>query len=291
MATSTLTGEAKITKPLSDHEALIENMRLMNEIVMHMKEIPMLPSEKPNDVSPLQRVEFPDAGGVLTYMEGHEYPYKGFPYHEFVDRIDLVKKIVRGTLSGIYHELKKKNKLWFLTLIPSLWVAKSAVRSGIFVVYRIMERFRLKKERYCPAIRELYRAFDVDNVAWNVEERELRVRMRDAVCMLLEFDNAYRYRMQDIVPELNQEAIRANSTSEIGRLLDIMADREKTQEIKDTWTLFRLVVRWYLRFDKQMKNILRDVLSNLDLDKMKLDEGDRHYCLKRKDYTFKFMSN
>ena len=271
--------------------ALQENMKAMATVVREMKEIPELPSEKPKDISPLQRVEMPPEGGVLTYMEGYEYPYKGFPYYEFVDRIDLLKKITRTTLSGIYHELKKRNKLWFLTLLPSLWIMKVLVRVGIYVFYRIVERFRLKKEKYCPAVREIYRVFSIDDPDERVGERDLRWRIRDSICMVLEFDNAYRYRTQDLIEELNKDNVRKDPAKEICRLLDIMMTREKTQEIKDTWKLFKMLVTYYLRFDKKMKQIIGNVLAELDIEKVKLDIGDKQFCEKRKDYTFGFMLN
>ena len=271
--------------------AFQENMRLMSTIVREMKEIAELPSEKPKDVSPLQKVEISDHGGVFTYMEGYEHPYKGFPFHEFVDRIDLMKKITRTTLSGIYHELKKSNKLWLLTLLPSLWIVKTLVRAGIYVFYRIVERFRLKSRCYCQAVRELYRAFSIEDPNETVGDRDLRFRIRDCLCMILEFDNAYRYRTQDIIVELDQKRIKTHTIAELHRLFDIMSTREKTQEIRDTWKLFKYLVSFYLRFDKKVRNIIGDVLSEIDIEKVKLDAGDIEFCKKRQDYTFKFMQN
>ena len=39
---------------------------IMNAIMREMKEIPELPSEKPKDIHHIQRVEFPQQGGVLS---------------------------------------------------------------------------------------------------------------------------------------------------------------------------------------------------------------------------------
>lgn len=267
------------------------NMKAMATVVAEMKEIPQLPSEKPKDISPLQRVEMPPDGGVLTYMEGYEYPYKGFPYYEFVDRIDLLKKITRATLSGIYHELKKRNKLWFLTLLPSLWILKVAIRTGIYVIHRIVERFRLKKEKYCQAVREIHRVLSIDNPEEKIKDRDLRLQIRDCLCMILEFDNAYRYRTQDLMEELDKTDAKKNLAKEICRLLDIMSSREKTQEIKDTWTLFKMFVTYYLHFDKRMKTIIGNMLAEIDIEKVKLDLGDKQFCAKRIDYIFGFMLN
>lgn len=270
-------------------DILIQNMKIMHQIVSEMKEVPILESEKPKDVSPLTKVEFPENGGVLTFMEGHEYPYKGFPAAEFVDRIDLLKKVIRTTLSGFYHELKGKSKLKLLTLLPALWVARHGVRTGIYTFYRIIDRFKMKEFRYSSTVRELHRAFSVEIPKESVKDKEIRLMLRDGICMLLEFDNAYRYRFQDIIAELNRENARKNIIGELKRLLTIMQSREKTPEVRDTWTLFKLLVSLYLRFDKGMKTLISNVLVEIDTGKAALDEGDKHYCNPRQDYTFGYM--
>lgn len=278
-----------IEKQITQQDAYLENMRIMNGIIREMKEIPELPSEAPKDVQALEKVEFPEEGGVLTYMEGHSYPYRGFPFFEFVDKIDLIKKVSRASLSGLYHSLKKTNRLWFLTLIPAIWISKSLVRTGVYVFYRIVERFRLKSKMYCQALRELYRAFSIPKENELVSQQELRFRLRDLICMVLEFDNAYRFRLQDILEELNKDNAKKNFLKELDRLLSIMQTREVGQDIKDTWTLLKLFVRYYLRFDRELREILQTTLLELDIEKIKLTPEDIHYCEKRKDYVFGHM--
>jgi hypothetical protein len=50
-----------------------------------------------------------------------------------------------------------------------------------------------------------------------------------------------------------------------------------------------LAVRWYMKFDKRTKKIIRDMLANIDLKKIELDEADRCYAAGRTEYKFKFM--
>ena len=129
--------------------AYVRHMQLMGGIAKEMKEIPELASEiiTPRTTNPLTRVEFPEEGGVLTFMEKYDQPFKGYPYHEFVDKIDFVKKTSRSLMSGLYHQLKRRNRIWFLTVLPGIWIAKDAIRAGVYVIFRVIERFRIKKER------------------------------------------------------------------------------------------------------------------------------------------------
>lgn len=281
-------GTTETPKPMTDFEAYQYNLGMMNQIVREMREIPELPSEAPKDVNPLLRVEFPEAGGVLTYMGGHDHPYKGFPFFEFVDKIDLIKKISRAFLSGIYHALK--GRAWLaITFIPAMWFARSILRVGVYVFYRMVERFRIKSIRYCDAIRELYRAFS-EGFDPDEKTHEFRIQVRDLVCMFLEFDNAYRYRIQDVLPELDKEALRKHPRRELIRLCDLMASRETTQEIRDTWKLLKICAEYYLLFDRKTLRLVVDTLSRIDLEKITLSVEDKQFCRPRTDYNFKFVT-
>lgn len=266
-----------------------QNMQKMQQIVRQMKEIPELPSEVPKDVQALTRVEFPEQGGVHTYMEGFEHPYKGFPFFEFVEKIDTVKKIQRATLSSLFHSFKARP--WyqkvFLLFVP--WLFKDLVEAYILAFHRIISRFRVKRERYSDAMRELHQAFSFS--FWNETEKdkELRFQVRDILCMVLEFDNAYRYRFQDIIVELDKESLRKNPSKELVRLLNIMQTRETTQEIKDSWTLIKRFLPLYLRCNRKLRRTVIGVLSNVDLEKIALDSADQEFCAKRTDYKFGFQ--
>ncbi len=269
-----------------DENAYIHNMRAINTILNEMKEVPILPSDasQSKDIFPLERVEFPETGGILTYMQNQEYPYKGFPMGEFVEKNDTIKKLSKGLLSGIFHQVfkvrneKVKIKNPF-KLIFCILAFKSIVRTEIYTFHRFIERFKIKSFRYCDAIRELYRA--------GTSESELGLKLRDIICMHLEFDNAYRYRFQDIAEVHDPVKFKKNPIKEILRCFNVMQERELKQEIKDSWTLTKMLVH-YLRFDKELREIIVNTIKNLDIDKLRLSVEDISYCEPREDYLFGF---
>lgn len=277
------------SKGYNDYVMYVNNSMAMRQVTDAMKEIAELPSETPTDVQPLQQVVFPEEGGVLTYMGGMEHPYKGFPFFEFVDRVDAMKKILRGVLSSFFHSLKKRNKVQLLFLLTVPWLFNDFVKSFVYPFFRMVERFRIKPIRHCTAIRELHRVFSVQWQGETEESKNTREMFRDLLCMVLEFDNAYRFRFQDIMVELDKDALRKNPAKEITRLLDLMSSREATQEIKDTWTLVRRFLPLYLRFNKPVRKTLVGILENLDLTKIELSVEDKDYCHKRKDYNFQYQ--
>lgn len=282
---SGLNPEAK--QALINFEVYQRNMQLMQQITHQMKEIPILKSEIPpeNDRNALTKVEFPEEGGVMTYMEGYELPYRGWPIADSVDKIDVIKKIAKASLSGMYHSFKKRPWMTVL-LLPAILVLRDIITAGVYTFYRLIERFKTKPLRFSQCMRELHRAFTV-----NHEENlsELRLMLRDVVCNILEFDNAYRFRAQDILEELNKDSLRNNAIKELKRLIVIAQGRETTQEIKDTWKLIKMFISFYLRFDRKLLRLFTDTLLNLDIEKFKLTPEDKQFCVKRKDYVFGFM--
>ncbi len=274
----------------TEQSAYIENLQRMQMIVREMKEIPELPSEIPTDVHALTKVEFPEEGGVLTYMEGYDLPYRGFPFFEFVDKIDLIKKLSRQIQSGFYHALKDSPlKYLLIPLIP--YLGTRLFWAFTYTFHRLIERFRLKTIRYCQFVRELHRACSIEYIGEDERIKEIRFMLRDIECMILEFDNAYRFRMQDILEEMDKEALKKDPIKEICRFLDIMIDREVKVEVKDTWRLLQMFTKYYLRFDKKFLDMIVRVLLELDIEKCKLSEEDKYYCKPRTDYVFGFQKN
>lgn len=273
-----------------EQATLIQSVSMINEVAKRIKQVAELPSEIPTDSHPLSKVEFPEEEGIFTFMDGYDYPYRGYPFYEFVDKIDLIKKLSRNLQGGFYHGLKNRWTKWLLIpLIPTL--GRSLFWACAYTFHRLIDRFKVRTNRYSQFVGELYRAF---SVAWSDESAqitELRKMIRDVECMILEFDNAYRFRAQDLLPELDKDSLRKNPIKEINRLLDIWISREINEDVKNSWRLLKLFVSYYLRFDKPLLQVFVRVLLELDIEKCELTPEDKYYSVPRVDYHFAFMQN
>jgi hypothetical protein len=133
------------------------------------------------DKAKVEKVEFPKEGGTFTYLEGHPYPFPGFPDKGMVEAARWIKKFWPAMISAA-HSL----------LAPHL----------------------IKPERYSRPVREIYRLFNI------LIEREKEpgmkdkwTKMRDVICHVLEFDNAYRFRLQDVLKEINLDEIKPDEAT------------------------------------------------------------------------------
>lgn len=271
-----------------------ENQKIMQFVMNSMREenpeeAELAKAKEMKDWHALQKVEVGERGGVYTYMENYKHPYKGFPLHVVVEWLDLIKKIGRGLISGSFHALKHVNKLKLIFLVPVAFFLPNLSYAVVFAVHRFLGRFRLKPQMYCDAVREIHRVFSQEPRDEKQQDREYRIMVRDLVCILLEFDNAYRYKLQEALCEIDQMKVRKKPILELTRILKNVQSRELIQDGKDTWSMILLAVRWFLRFDKRTLNLLGYVFSQIDLDKIKLDEMDKEFAGRRTEYKFKFM--
>jgi hypothetical protein len=141
----------------------------------------MVSNQRVKDTAKVERVEFPPEGGTFTYLKGHPYPFPGFPDKGMVESSRWIKKFWPAMISAAHSLLKSQ---------------------------------LIKPERYSKPVKEIYRLF---NILIEREKEEYQktkwTQMRDVICHVLEFDNAYRFRFQDVLSELNLDEIKPDEAT------------------------------------------------------------------------------
>jgi len=151
------------------------------------------------------KVETPKEGGIKSYYGGEEYPYPGYRNRETSKLVEITKRtlkirfkeILKNPFNFMFGKIKKKIGKW-------INFASWALRDS-----------RLKPKFYSRPVREIYNAFT------KLIERENSLNMkdkmrgvRDVVCTILEFDQAYRFRAQDILSEIDPEKMKMDKADE-----------------------------------------------------------------------------
>jgi len=160
----------------------------------------------PEKVGPIEKIVVPKRGGIDVYVKGLKYPFSGYPHRPMVKSACIIKSISKILMEFFTSLVSKKGiiKLIFLRknieeLIPKL----------IILFSFIVDDQRLKERYYSHAAREIYRVF---NIMIEREEAEPMKdkwrRVRDIVCLVIQFDSAYGYRLQDFLSELNIKKIK-----------------------------------------------------------------------------------
>jgi len=174
--------------------------------ILRLKPYERVVSKDTPGVSPLKEVVLPKEGGIESYLEGEKQPYPGYPDYTTVYAIEAVKRTLRTLIESLAVMMKKHRVLKFILLARDI---KRLVPKWLKLGFYIIMRHRLKPKVYSHAVREIYRVL---NIAIERDSRpemkEKFVQARDLICVILEFDDAYRFIFQDIFSELNLDEIK-----------------------------------------------------------------------------------
>lgn len=240
------------------------------------------PSTDPNK-QVITKVLFPPEGGVITYFDKLEHPVKGFCYGETVETVDEVKKTIMAFLSGFFESISKsKIRTLLFALIFRKQFETMAKRMVIQLDYR-MRRVRQKPERYCISAREFYRVFNL-MATWYPKYATEIASFRNIWCMAWEYDDAYRYTGQDVLPEFNKEAVRKDIVKEIKRILDLILERDN-RGLFIKFTQIRKML-FLLKFSKSMRTMMERFFLAIDMDRIKMDEDDKFHARFKENYDW-----
>jgi len=105
------------------------------------------------------------------------------------------------------------------------------------------------------------------------------------IATLIEYDTAYKYRIEDILSETTSEVLKNDPRREIVRLLNIFAERDAnitTQtKFNSVGKLFSLIL-----IVPRIKRAFQKAMDSIDFTKLQLDEADRYHVLKFDRYNF-----
>lgn len=216
-------------------------------------------------------------------IERTEATKQGFK--TYYENEPLPQKIIHNPGAEIGVQIIKKTLNILLRILSKPYFGLPAIIFfNIKKMFQILEDsgFRddinphvLKREFYCPAVGELYDAIK-------------NKMIRNIICHLFQYDNSYRYRMQDILGNLDKSKPLKR---EIIRLFDLWLTREKAEKmIRKRWLLKKALWIFLLIFWFKYGRIAKEFVQKIDIEKIKMDEADIYYCLNRPDYDFQGKS-
>ena len=173
----------------------------------------------------ISKVLFPEEGGVFTCFEEVKHPVKGFCYGETVETVDEVKKTMMSFMTGFFDSMSqsKVKAIMFAIFFRKTFTA-IAKKFVVQLDYR-MRRVLQKPERYCICAREFYRVFNL-MATWYPEQAKEINSFRNIWCMMLEYDDAYRYTFQDVLVELDKDTVKKDVVKEIKKIIDLILERD-----------------------------------------------------------------
>lgn len=219
-------------------------------------------------------------GGTLMVLENEKYPMWGFPRGHLLIPLDksvenpvtLEDRVKRyGPFSVLKHECKEIfNNIWkglengvsHETIIQE---AKEAIdRLPIeYLKYDLMP-----PQTMAPAVREIHRAWT------KVAPSPRSLRVRDILTLLLQEDDAYRYRVQWMV--IWWPLIKWNPVGVLDLGLKMVERGEIIGDMKKKIKLLRKGLSILLK-DPKIKALFVKFFKEVDWKKVKIKEMDRYH--------------
>jgi len=214
-----------------------------------------------------------DNDGLFTMAEGHKYKNRGFLDGETSSIVTIYKKLFYLIAEnfknvGLLKKIIIAFSLYFQKDILPVWFERMFT-TGYFL---------LKDEYWQKPVKEIKR----------VLTNYLPVSIVNAIIMILEYDNAYKYRVQDILPELNKNKLIGyfSTRNEVLRLCDLYISRESLC-YQGKMSAIRKLVSIAIFFPK-LNKMIRDILKEIDIEKIKFDKIDLYWVRQRPVEDYKF---
>lgn len=237
----------------------------------------------------------PPEGGVFTPIHNWAFPYKGHPPEITVEILATIKGIIPIGLKFIEQSVKKGDLI-------ALWNLKNHIYDILQYGGKILNRrLPLYSKRFNRPTRELYRVLTIPmekiQPVGKPQDYETRLKwsrwldLRAIVCITSEFDNAYRYRIQDFLIEMNKEQLQKHPIKELRRLLSLMIKRENRASIAIKWKRLKLILTILLLLKPKIKKQIVELLMAVNQDEIQFEDDDWYMIAMRTDYNFGGLTN
>src|SRR3990167_2714151 len=263
----------------------------------------------------IEEVITPPEGGTFVKLFGCSYLFKGYPDGYLVEGLATCKAFI----SYIPRKIVAKSLVLKLALVFLYIFSKKRfwhyIRTYSWVIYdKGVKKIGLKRERYNRPTNALRRAVDIAlteldkkyiidykpellhsnlDIIHKRQFLEAIACLAEFVYLFLEYDNAYRFRVQDVLSEVKKENLNKwfGAFREFNRILKLLIEREDAQHgIRDKWKEMRILCLLFFILERRFRKFIKLFFENLDVKEIALDDADWYFCLKRHSHNARGMS-
>lgn len=222
--------------------------------------------------------------GCLIYVKGALHPKKGFPTPEAVWAINQVKVVLRESLFVF-------NSTAFIVGFLLTWKKKSFIEKALdaynTIANRALKPYMIKHEFLCPTAYNLNNSILLFLNDLGISESTAS-KFSYIISHIFEYDDAYRYRLQDIATEIKVDKFEENALSEIKRVLKIYLEREVNGAVASKVAKVMRLLKVILKVKSVRTAFTKAFLFGVN--GMRYDEADYYWVSMRGDYLYGGLS-
>lgn len=230
-------------------------------------------------------IDFYSIGGIRQYIKGAQYPQKGLASPEILASLNIAKRVFVGLI-------KLSQKWVFLPSLLLIGVIPHFMRvraiQGILEVFnsisgRILEDVYLKTEHMLESSKEIYFLTHNFLYAYGISEIE-STRTARVIGAFIEFDNAYRYRLQDLFHSTTKEKMISKPVKEVNRLIKLSKERDSEGVSEKFVGVLRILSIFLLL--PSFRKAFKTAIESSSFHNLQFDESDIYYISMRNDYDY-----
>lgn len=196
------------------------------------------------------RVELVD--GMQYYPTPDGIPYRGFPYAPAIADTAIFKRFLILRASSLKNPLN--------------WISLPFFKREIYeMAYTCIRHDFLKPEYYCKSVREIYRVIDKFSNDF----------FAHSIVSVLQWDVAYRYRVQAAAGFINLENFRKNPILETWKVLGYAYRMDGNERVRKTWRVIQLA---FILVSLVIPWKVRKILREVRVEELLMDKSDRYWA-------------
>ncbi len=229
-------------------------------------------------------MEYPEGGGMLAYFKDCPFPTKGMPFPQFIYACNTAKRFWRRNIEVLASKEMILPLFGFLLSWKKVKILEKWLDAYADGALSVLQPYLLADDKYAECPREL-RAF-IGNFLDSIGvEKGVAEKFAEVFSLIIQGDDAYRIRIEDIMSETTKERMVKNPAKEIVRLMKVLESRELQN--KGTFHKFNkmaVLLRILLTVPK-FKRAFRKGIQKSDFKNFQLDDLDRYHSMLRFDYN------
>ena len=245
----------------------------------------------PQPLPYIKNIEYPtkekpayngDEGGIYVHYLDFKHPRKGFPFPEAVMDNNIAKRLLIGQIRWL-----AKNPIAAVSLLIKSnfikWLQEMSSAADT-----TLNQFYLEDNRYNKTCREIKKFVAVFLQEIGVP-KSVAIEFSRVIATTVEYDDFYCLLIQDLMSETSIEALIKNPGKELGRLLNILKERDARPKIHDMAQSQVKLLKLAFYYPG-IKKAFRKALEAVNFKNLQLDEGDRYNVLRQVNYNFTGIS-
>lgn len=225
-----------------------------------------------------------EEGGVFQKFKGCKYLRKGFPFDEASYACDIVKKYTMNFIGTLAEPELILSYLAFL-ILP--WKMKCRIINRALMRYTkfansILAPIYLKPDYVGHFSRNIFVLCSQFLIGIGISPVKAQ-RTAKVLATLLENDDAYRYRIEDILSEVTKEELQFSPMRAFKKIAGIIEVRDK-QVAHKFLGMLKLMRFFFLSF--HVRKAWKKALENTNYSMLQMDDADRYHTLLRGGYDY-----